>query len=53
MKAISICYTILDIIEVPDDFTDDEIQAACEEKWSEYECNICYDDLEWSEIYES
>lgn len=50
MKAISIRYTILDIIEVPDDLTDDEIQAACEENWSGYECNICYNDLEWSEI---
>ena len=53
MKVISISYTILDIIEVPDDLTDDEIQAACEENWSKYECTISYNDLEWGEIYES
>jgi hypothetical protein len=47
MKTISITYTILDTIEVPDNFTDDEIEEACEMHW--YDTEMKYNDLEWEE----
>ena len=47
MKTISITYTILDTIEVPDNFTDDEIEEACVQHFHDVEFG--YNDLEWEE----
>ena len=47
MKSIRICYTILDVIEVPDDLTDEEIEEECEMHWHDVE--LKYNDLEWEE----
>ena len=45
MKTVRICYTILDVIEVPDEMTDEEIQEFCEQNFYEVEMN--YNDVEW------
>ena len=37
VKTIRICYTILDVIEVPDDLTDEEI-TTIEYELKEYIC---------------
>lgn len=47
MREIKVSYTILDIIEVPDDATDDEIEELCEQNW--YDVAKDYNDLEWGE----
>ena len=47
MREIKVSYTILDIIEVPDDATDDEITERCMENW--YDIDKDWNDMEWGE----
>ena len=54
MKTINVSYTILDTIKVPDNFTFDEIEDACDENWVWINENrswpvIPYNDMEWFE----
>lgn len=51
---INISYTVLDIIEVPDDWNYERIQQRCEENWvellnslNEIGCVPNYNDMEW------
>lgn len=47
MKTIRVCYTVLDIINVPDNLTDEEIEEECKMHWYDVEMN--YNDMEWEE----
>lgn len=51
---INISYTVLDTIEVPDDWNYERIQQRCEENWiellmslNEIGCVPNYNDMEW------
>lgn len=50
MKKIQIAYTILDTIEVPDDWTEEEIGAAVFD--NAFDHGICgmIDDTEWEVV---
>ena len=47
MKAVHVSYTILDVIYVPDDCLDDEIQEAVEGHAIELDIYQLVDDFEW------
>lgn len=49
MKTIRVTYTVLDVIEVPDDYTDEEIKEALIDNWTEFN-GYLISDMEWEEI---
>ena len=49
VKIVRVCYTILDLIEVPDDFTDEQIEEACLTNWKEYNGILTPNDIEWED----
>lgn len=51
MKKIQYSITFLGTIEVPDDYSDEQIKSAIDIDALEYGCNITYaDDIEWEEV---
>lgn len=49
MKRIQVSYTILDSFEVPDDFTYDQIEELCIERFYDGAVEMEFNDLEWNE----
>ena len=50
MREIQVSYTILDIINVPDDCSDDEIQETVEGHAMDLGIYQLVNDIEWNEI---
>lgn len=48
MRKVHVAYTILDTIEVPDDWSDDQIQELCVENFYNGNVIIEFNDLEWN-----
>ena len=46
MREVKVEFTVLDVIEVPDDFTDEEITERAVEFWYN-NASIPFNDLEW------
>ena len=50
MKRVQICYTIFDVIEVPDDWAEEEIDAAVSDNAYEFGIYGMVDSTEWEVI---
>ncbi|MBQ4122268.1 hypothetical protein IJD44_00865 [bacterium] len=50
MREIQVSYTILDIINVPDDCSDDEIQETVEGHAMDLGIYQLVNDIEWNEV---
>lgn len=49
MRDIQISYTVLDIIQVPDNATDEEIWEICNRNWQyKLDDRIEWNDMEWN-----
>lgn len=49
MKFIKVTYTVLDVIEVPDDYTDEKIERALIDNWTDFS-DYLINDMEWEEM---
>ena len=49
MKTIRVCYTVLDLIEVPEDATPEEIDKFCRNNWDEFCDILIVNDIEWED----